>query len=161
MNFGLPDLFMAIVSWVHAVSAAAWIGGSIVFAFVFRPAARLDPDAIRRVMAPVSSLYRELVDLAAIAIVVSGVMLSFDRLTSRAADPFYASVLAVKVALALLMFYAVWATRKSGRGAPPRGRWLSKLSWLLGYNAIVALGLIVYFLADVLAGIFQANLRAG
>lgn len=88
-------------------------------------------------------------------------ILSFDRLTSRDADAAYASVLAVKIALALVMFYIVWIMRKAGTGAAPTGRWLSKISWLLGYNAVVALGLVVYFLADVLAAVFQANLRAG
>lgn len=161
MSFGLPDLFIAIVAWVHAIAATAWIGGSILFAFVLRPASKVDPEGMRRVMALISSLYRELVDIAVIAIVISGVILSFDRLTSPDADAVYASLLAIKVALALVMFYVVWVLRKAGPGAPPTGRWMSKLSWLLGYNSIVALGLIVYFLADVLAAVFQAGLRAG
>lgn len=161
MNFGLPDLFMAIVAWIHAISATAWIGGSILFALVIRPASRADPEGMRRVLGPISSMYRELVDVAVVAILISGIILSFDRLTSPDADVAYASVLAVKIAIALVMFYAVWVMRKAGPSTPPRGRWLGRISWLLGYNAIVAMGLVVYFLADVLAAVFQANLRAG
>lgn len=161
MNFGLPDLFMAIVAWIHAISATAWIGGSILFALVIRPASRADPEGMRRVLGPISSMYRELVDVAVVAILISGIILSFDRLTSPDADVVYASVLAVKIAIALVMFYAVWVMRKAGPSTPTRGRWLSRISWLLGYNAIVALGVVVYFLADVLAAVFQANLRAG
>jgi uncharacterized membrane protein len=115
---------------------------------------------MRQVLGAVSSFYRELVDVAVVAIVVSGVILSFDRLTDPEADAVYASVLAVKIALALVMFYVVWAMRKAGQGSPTRGRILSRLSWLLGYNSIVALGLVVYFLADILAGVFSANLQA-
>lgn len=160
MNFGLPDLFMAVVAWVHAIAATTWVGGSILFALVLRPAAKLDPEGMRQVLGAVSSFYRELVDVAVVAIVVSGVILSFDRLTDPEADAVYASVLAVKIALALVMFYVVWAMRKAGQGSPTRGRILSRLSWLLGYNSIVALGLVVYFLADILAGVFSANLQA-
>ena len=161
MSFGLPDLFMVVVAWVHGIAATAWVGGSILFAFVLRPAAKVDPDGMRRVMGTIASLYRDLVDLAVIAIVVSGVVLTFDRLTSPDADAVYVSVLAVKIALALVMFYVVWTLRKAGPGAQPKDRLLSKVSWLLGYNAIVALGVVVYFLADILAAVFQANLRAG
>ncbi|MBI2964709.1 MAG: hypothetical protein HYY34_00735 [Chloroflexi bacterium] len=152
---------MAIVAWIHAIAATAWIGGSIVFAVVIRPVSRADPEGMQRVLGPISSVYRELVDIAVIAILISGVILSFDRLTSPDADAVYASVLALKLALALVMFYVVWMLRRASPGTPPRGRILGRISWLLGYNAIVALGLVVYFLADVLAAVFQANLRAG
>jgi uncharacterized membrane protein len=162
VSFGLPDLFMVIVAWIHAIAATAWIGGSILFALVIRPASRADPEGMRRVLGPISSMYRELIDIAVVAILISGIILSFDRLTSPDADVVYASVLAVKIAIALVMFYAVWVMRKAGPSTTTtRNRWLGRISWLLGYNAIVALGLVVYFLADVLAGVFQANLRAG
>lgn len=160
MNFGLPDLFMAIVAWVHAVGATAWIGGSILFAVVLRPASRLEPEAMARAMATISRFYREIVDIAVVAIIVSGVILTFDRLTSPEADAVYAAVLGVKIALALVMFYLVWVLRKAGPAGEPSPRWLRRASWLLGYNAIVALGLIVFFLADLLTAIYQANLAA-
>lgn len=160
MNLGGGDLFFAVVAWVHGIAATAWVGGSIVFALVLRPASRIDPEAMRRVIGPITAVYREIVDIAVITILISGILLTLDRLTSHRADAVYVSVLAVKIALALGMFYLVWVLRKSPPGSGPRTGIAGKLSWLLGYNAIVALGLIVFFLADLLTAIFQANLRA-
>ena len=32
------DLFLVVVRWIHVVAAAAWVGGSIFYLFVLRPA---------------------------------------------------------------------------------------------------------------------------
>lgn len=160
MNLDGGELFFAVVAWVHAIAATAWVGGSIVFALVLRPVSRIEPEAMKRVIGPISAVYREIVDIAVIAILISGILLTLDRLTSQRADAVYVSVLAVKVALALVMFYLVWVLRKSPPGPGPKRGIAGRLSWLLGYNAIVAVGLVVFFLADVLTAIFQANLRA-
>ena len=75
------DWFMLIVGWVHAIGAVAWIGGSAFFAFVLRPVEKANPDLVQPVLRSIGQVYRELVDISVIAIIVSGLVLMFDRLT--------------------------------------------------------------------------------
>ena len=161
MDLSLTDIFLLITRWVHAVSAVAWVGGSILFALVLRPAMKIEPEAMRRVMAPITRYYREMVDIAVVAILFSGIILTLDRLTDRAATTTYGVVLGVKIALALVMFYQVWNLRQSPAGEANAPGWLRRASWLIGYNALVALGVIVYLLANTLAVLFDNALRAG
>ena len=107
------DWFMLLVRWVHAIGAVAWIGGSAFFAFVLRPVELANPDLIRPVLGSIGRVYRELVDISVIAIIVSGLVLMFDRLTGNDASAAWFMVLGVKLALALWMFYLVWRFRQS------------------------------------------------
>ena len=33
----IGDIFLLIVRWIHGISAATWIGGSIFFMIVYKP----------------------------------------------------------------------------------------------------------------------------
>ncbi len=147
--------FMLAVGWVHAVAATAWVGGSIFFALVIRPATAAAGLA-QPLLELIGGTYRELVDASIIALVVSGLILMFNRLTGDDASPTYFIVLGLKVALAGWMFYAVWRLRRAGwRPEPGKGigRWLSRL---LGYNAVMAAGVVVFLLAGLLRQLFEA-----
>lgn len=156
----LLDIVLLIVRWAHAVAATAWVGGSILFAFVLRPAMREEPEAMSRAMRPIGRYYRELVDISVVVIIFTGIILTLIRLTDRAATVTYGVVLGIKIALAFFMFYLVWNLRQTGGRPPQKPAWLRRFSWLLGYNAIVALGVIIYFLADLLVIVFDNALRA-
>ena len=151
------DWLMWLVRWVHAVSAVAWVGGSIFFAVVLRPVLAANPELGRQVMGPVGSIYKELVDAAVLALIVSGLVLMFDRLTGNQVTPTWFIVLGVKLALALWMFYLVWRFRRSGYQPTPGPGILRRASWLLGYNAIVAIGLVVFLLAGLLGTLLEAT----
>ena len=152
------DWLMWLVRWTHAVSAVAWVGGSIFFAVVLRPVVAANPGLGRQLMGPIASVYKELVDAAVLALVVSGIVLMFDRLTGSEVSPTWFIVLGVKLALALWMFYLVWRFRRSGYRATPGLGILRRASWLLGYNAIVAIGLTIYLLAGLLSTLLSAGL---
>ena len=147
---------MLAVGWVHAVAATAWVGGSIFFALILRPVAAANPDLMGRLMGPVGAIYRELVDASIIALIVSGLVLMFRRLTGDDASPLYFGVLGVKVALAAWMFYAVWQLRRSGWQPEPGKGLMRRLSWLLGYNAVMAAGVIIFLLAGVLRQLYES-----
>ena len=148
---------MLLVRWVHAIGAVAWIGGSAFFAFVLRPVERTHPDLVRPVLRSIGQVYRELVDIAVIAIIVSGLVLMFDRLTGNDASPAWFIVLGVKLALAAWMFYLVWHFRQSdfSLSRPPAGI-TSRLSWLVGHNAMVFIGVIVFLLASLMRVLFES-----
>ncbi|MCZ6538925.1 MAG: urate hydroxylase PuuD [Chloroflexi bacterium] len=155
------DWFMLLVRWVHAIGAVAWIGGSAFFAFVLRPVELANPDLVRPVLRSIGQVYRELVDISVIAIIVSGLILMFDRLTGDDASPAWFIVLGVKLALALWLFYLVWHFRQTDfrPAAKPRGV-SARLSWLVGYNAMVFVGVVIFLLAALLRVLFETTISS-
>jgi LPXTG-motif cell wall-anchored protein len=83
----------------------------------------------------------------------------FDRLTGDDASPAWFIVLGVKLALALWMFYLVWRFRQSDFDptAVPTG-FTARLSWLIGYNAMVFIGVVVFLVASVLRTLFESTI---
>jgi uncharacterized membrane protein len=159
-DLDLIEVLLLVARWIHAIAAVAWIGGSVLFAFVLRPVGKLEPESMRRIMPHVGRYYREMVDISVVAIIFSGIVLTLDRLADEASTATYGAVLGVKLTLALVMFIQMWNLRQSGGNVESGPRWVQKLSWLLGYNALVFMGVIVYFLANLLAVLFDDGLRA-
>ena len=155
------DWISLIVRWAHAISSVAWIGGSAFFAFVVRPVEKTHPDAIRPILQPLSSVYRELVDISVIAIIITGLILMFHRLTGDDASAAWFIVLGVKLVLAIWMFYLVWHFRQTDFDPTSQPTGLAaRLSWLIGYNAMVFFGVIVFLLASVLRGLFESSISS-
>ena len=152
------DWLLLIVRWAHAIGAVAWVGGSIFFAAVLRPVAAADPETMRRVMGPIGRVYREMVDIAIVSLLVSGLILMFNRLTGDDATVAGFVVLGTKLAIALWMFYLVWRLRQSGYRPTQGPGILRNLSWLLGYNALVFFGVIVFLLATLLRELFEKSI---
>ena len=152
------DWLLLIVRWVHAIGAVAWVGGSIFFAAVLRPLAAANPDGMRGIMGPIGAAYREVVDIAVVSLIVSGVILMFNRLTGNDATAAWFIVLGVKLVIALWMFYLVWRLRQTGYRPTPSPGMMRRLSWLLGYNALVFFGVIVFFLATLLRELFEKSI---
>ena len=82
-DIAASEWLMLIVHWVHATGAVIWIGGSAFFVFVIRPVEITKPDLIRPALSPIGAVYRELVDISVIAIIVTGIILMFDRITGN------------------------------------------------------------------------------
>lgn len=109
--------------------------------------------------------FRGLVDIAVIAMVVTGVVLAFDRLTSQHAGVGYAAVLGVKLALTLWMFWLAGVIRRrrpraasSSPGAPstPRTGWRQFMD---AANQVVIIGVVVFLLSTVMQALFEHALR--
>jgi len=160
-EIAVGDWVMLFVRWIHAIGAVAWIGGSAFFAFVLRPVERANPELVRPVLRQIGMVYRELVDISVIAIIVSGLVLMFDRLTGDDASPAWFIVLGVKLGLALWMFYLVWHFRQSDFDptAEPSGI-SARLSWLVGYNAMVFVGVVVFLLASLMRVLFESTITS-
>ena len=78
---GVNDVFLLVVRWLHLVSAAAWIGGSLFYLIVLRPALRRSPDASKAINAAAAVEFRALVDTCILVLLATGVILTFNRLT--------------------------------------------------------------------------------
>ena len=168
-SMSIGDLFLLGVRWLHLVSAAAWVGGSIFYLLVLRPALRSAPESRGVLAAATASEFRALVNTCIVVLVATGVILGFDRLSEGAVDAPYAVVLGVKSALSVWMFLLVLEQRRrsaildvyrqpENRPTTTLGRISEAAS---GYNALVILGLVVFLLSDLLKVLIEQALTGG
>ncbi|MDP6823123.1 MAG: hypothetical protein QF554_07495 [Dehalococcoidia bacterium] len=156
----MGDGLIVLVRWLHALGAVAWVGGSAFFALIVRPAQRADPDGVGRAISRFTGPYREMIDVSIVAIVVTGMILMFERLTGDDATVAYFIVLSVKIVIAGWMFYMVWSLRRAGFIPEARSGLTDRLSWLFGYNALLAGGVIVFLVAGLLRAIFETAISS-
>ena len=163
----LSEAFQLIVRWLHLVSAAAWVGGSIFYLIVLRPALRRRPEASRRTSAAAATEFRALVDTCVYVLIATGVIMTLHRLTPGVVGVPYVAVLGAKIALSIWMFVLAWSRRRRTsvmeafreEEVPPAtsiGRLLRAVS---GYNTLIILGLIVFLLSDLLKTLYELALR--
>jgi putative copper export protein len=161
----LGELLQATIWGAHALGAAVWVGGALVFLLVLRPALRAGGagpgagrgrggggDRLAGVERAAGARFQDVVEVSAAVLAVSGVVLAVVRLSSGAAGPAYAVLLGVKVLLALAMFALATELRWSGK-RPGGGRGRGALSRLTLF-----LGIVVVLLAVVLRRVFETGL---
>ena len=169
----ISDVFLLLVRWLHLVAAASWVGGGVFYMLVLRPAIRRAGEGGSTLPAAVGREFRSLVGLCIAVLVLTGAILTFDRLTSPATDAAYVATLAVKVSLAVIMFILAHRARSARRDAPGPSpeptkdgmlivRLARRLSGALsGGVLILALGVTVLLLADLLKALYESNLAGG
>ena len=99
----------------------------------------------------------------------TGTILAFDRLTVGVVAAPYAITLAVKSALSVWMFLLVRDRRRQYRALEPyrqqstkaRGALGRLAESLSGYNGVVVLGVVIFFLSDLLKVLFELALSRG
>ena len=162
------DVFLLVVRWLHLVSGAAWVGGSLFYLLVLRPAAKRG-DERAGLLAGAADEFRVLVNSCIVILVATGIVMSFDRLTDNVIGAQYVAVLALKAALAGWMIVLVHMERRRRRaraaaGAEASGGPVSLPRRLVraasGFNAIVGLGLAVFLLSDLLKELYESALAA-
>lgn len=156
------DVFLLVVRWLHLVSAAAWVGGSMFYLLVLRPALRRAPDSPRLATA---AEFRALVDTSIFVLLVTGIILTFDRLAPGVVGLPYVTTLAIKIVLSLWMFHMARGRRRhtplleTVAEIPSPSTLLQRFSRSVsGYNAIVILGIVVFLLADLLKVLYEIAL---
>ena len=151
------DAILLIIRWAHALAAVTWIGGSLFMLLAARPALRSPELRSRNADGLVSRVlaaeFRPIVVTAIAVLIVTGVILTVDRLTSDAAGIAYTGVLVAKIALAVYAFAVAWMLpRRRGNDTSGIGRALS------GPAALTIVGVMVIGLADALAWLFERGL---
>ena len=166
------DVVRAAVRWIHAIAAVAWVGGSIFYLAVLRPALADGSPSGRPMDAAINKGFRDVVDLSIIALIVTGVVITFDRLSSAPITATYYVVLGLKIATALGMFFlardlgtrlgrllsprrarANGASEPSLQESPVRSTTLRR--WLSPSRMVLLLGLIAFFLSMLLVMVFE------
>ena len=139
------DLLLLAMRWLHAAAAVVWIGAIWFELFVALPA--LDAGSANDVLARFDAAMREIVQTALIVFLVSGAMLTVERLSHGAAGPAYVWLLGLKIVLAVVMFQVGFRFR--GARGSRRVR---------GLQMMAALGLAIVFLATVLKWLYERAL---
>lgn len=142
-----------VMRTAHMLAGAVWIGGSVMYLLVITPALRLG-KAAPEVGAHMAAQFRRLVNASIVTLLISGVYLMFDRLTTTTVGVAYVVTLGVKIALALTMFWlALFQAQEARRPARLRGR-----MWRVAPRLILALGIVVFLLGATLNGLFDVAL---
>ena len=145
-------IILLIIRWAHALAAVVWIGGSLFMLLAGRPALRkVDSEGL--VGRALAVEFRPIVATAIAILIISGVILTVDRLTSDAASMAYTVVLVAKIVLAVYAFGVAWLLprRRAQRAGGIRGA-------LAGPTVLTIVGVIVIGLADVLTWLFERGL---
>lgn len=161
----LADIFLTIVLWLHVLAAAAWVGGSAFYLIVLIPTLSRVPDVPRALSVALGVEFRTVVVTSIIVLVATGAILAFNRLTEVEAP--YAATLGVKVVLSLWMFALVRDRRRHARvldaleprPALPTTIWGKIVAALSGYNTLVILGVLVFFLSELMGVLYEIELR--
>ena len=156
------DVFLLVVRWLHLLSAAAWVGGSLFYLLALRPALRRSPDSSRAIAASTASSFGALVDTSIFVLVATGIILTFNRLTPGAVGVPYAATLSVKIVLSGWMFLLARGRRRrpalpdAYRESPPaETRPQRVFRAISGFNAVLILGIVVFLLSDLLKVLFE------
>ena len=154
----LLDLLHVLMRTAHLVSSAAWVGGSIFYAWVLLPQLRGSEEG-RGVSPALAASFGRVVGASAWTLLATGGYLTFDRLTNARLGAPYALVLALKLLLVVWMFLLA--------GALGRRRTRPSLTHPSGHEArrvllpaptlVLLLGLAVFLLSAALTTIYGAT----
>ena len=75
----LTEGFLLLVIWVHGMAAVTWVGGGIFYIVAIRPQQKPPVDSGPIPTLESLSLFRSLVDICIIVLIVTGVILLFDK----------------------------------------------------------------------------------
>lgn len=154
-------LLIVLMRWVHALAAIVWLGGGVYATVVLSPRLKAMGDGHgAQFRSAVGRDFARIVNGAIAAFVVSGVLLTFDRLSGRGATPAYGMVLALKVALALWMFAIAQRLQRRGVPARERGRWAAFWWRASSPRMLLWLGALVVLLAAILKTLYELGLSS-
>ena len=139
------DLFLIAMRWLHASAAIVWIGAIWFELFVVVPVwqSSTPPELVGRF----DVAMREIVQTALFVFLISGAILTFERLSRGAAGSTYVMLLGLKIVLSVVMFQVGFRFR----GARGHQR-------IQGLRIMAALGLAIVLLATVLKWLYERAL---
>lgn len=163
----INEVFMLCVRWAHSLSATIWVGGSLFYLLVLKPQQKHINTAENTLMPNIVKQFRGVVDACIVILIATGLLLLFDRLTDNSTKSTYVVVVTLKIVLATWMFaIARRRWRPNGTDAKQKSALVQhnvtiiwKFSRLAsGLNLTVLLGIIIFFLSDLLRLIFEQGL---
>ena len=145
------------------MAAVAWVGGGLFYLLVLRPNLSGSGEDGSGIARRVGEQFRSLVNTAIAVLLVTGTILTLSRLTSEYVGTPYIVVLAIKIVLALYMFYFVrfLRPRTYPEEASVGTKRLHRITALFtGATAVLVLGVIVFLLADILRALIEKGIES-
>jgi putative copper export protein len=142
------EVLLGGVRLSHALAAALWVGGTLVYALL---PTSTEPSGPSRAA---TRAFRELLRVGIGVFVISGAVLSFERLGSAPLPPSYVAILIVKIALGIWMF----ADARNVGAAPSRAEGITGILGRAEYR-VLALGVVIYALAVALRAMYESVIR--
>jgi hypothetical protein len=142
----LRELLLVVARFAHSAAAAVLIGSSAYQLLL--PSASLGGAQLSRPMsAPERSTWKDLLELTLLVFLLTGALLTFERLSAGAASTAYVLLLGLKLVLSALVYRWAFQLRRAG-------------AWEAGpIRKLVGAGLLVLFLAAILKTIYEGGLR--
>lgn len=138
------EALRVLLRWLHLLATTAWIGGSLFYLVALRPALRAG-TAPPAVGSTAGREFGHLVRLCIPVLLVTGALLTFDRLADGRGNALYAGLLALKIAAALVMFVIAWEFGRPGvRRRPSDARAV----------VLLGLGVLILLLAPLLRAVY-------
>lgn len=155
------DILLIVMRWAHGLATIVWLGGGAYATLIQGRQLRqlADRELAAQLGRATGTDFRRWVNAAMIVFIVSGVILTFDRLANRGATVQYGIVLAVKVALAFWMFGIAQGLGRRRRGRTGTGRVATLRRTLGSPRTLLWLGAIVVLLAAILKTLYENALR--
>lgn len=154
------EIFLVLMRWLHLTSAAVWIGGSIFFILVVQSktndSRQFEKISKFGILSEFSSMSHILISI----LLLSGMILTVNRLTIGTISSLYLSILSFKIILSLWLFLIVWFQRgfrknfTNSKNSKEKNYLITtrkKVRDFLGsHRAIVPGGLIIFLVSDAL-----------
>ncbi|MYD35494.1 MAG: hypothetical protein F4X20_00490 [Dehalococcoidia bacterium] len=167
------EVTVLVTRWAHVIATVAWVGGNIFYLAALRPAMRQSGGGSPDLPRLIGERFKQIVDLSMWVLLITGVLLIYDRLTEEIGFGF-ALLLGLKVGLSAVMFLIAISLGRRGprrRSSPVEGLWseilpgpltrlvtdagssLARLTsptnvlFVLG-PVVILLGLLLRFIAD-------------
>ena len=141
----LADILIVAMRWLHSAAAIVWIGAVVFELFVLLPAFDGSPPA--PVRDTTDGAMREIVQTTLVVFLVSGAILTFERLSRGAAGSLYVGLLGLKLVLAIAMYQVAFRFRRA-----------EGLRRVLGLRWVCGLGMAIVLLAVTLKWVYERAL---
>ena len=149
-SFGGQEALLFVVRFIHIVGAVIWVGGIFFLVLVVKPLAADNKDA-PNIISTFGKRFRELINIVVIILILSGITLFVGRITIQSVSLIWFSLLGLKLALAVWMFYIIWYQRNLKRVSEPvRSGVRRYLRPLLDYDFQLFIGVSVFFISSAL-----------
>jgi uncharacterized membrane protein len=149
------------------MAAAIWIGTNIVQMILAKPNSNtIQITKARKGFQQIGKVFKPLVDICIIVLIATGAIIVFNRLTSNDITVVYVVTLGIKITLTAWMLILLHSERRQvtaisnlNQNSRESG-WFNRTKLILsGYNGVTIVGILVFFLSELLSSLFEEILR--
>ena len=147
----LNEHIITFSRWLHIIGASTWLGGTLIYSLILNPLRKIN-ISYQNLFSEIDIRYREIMNISVIILVISGVIITFERITGNPPPSLWFIFLSIKVSLAVIIMFLSWRLRKNTTTKN------NKLDNFLGYNIILFFGAIIFLIASYLSTILENSL---